>query len=52
MEQEKQLVERIVSGDLGAFQQFIEEYQRLVTHMVFRMVLNEADREEICQRLI
>jgi RNA polymerase sigma-70 factor (ECF subfamily) len=49
MEQEKQLVERIVSGDLGAFQQFIEEYQRLVTHMVFRMVLNEADREEICQ---
>jgi RNA polymerase sigma-70 factor (ECF subfamily) len=49
MEQEKQLVERIVSGDLGAFQQFIEEYQRLVTHMVFRMILNEADREEICQ---
>ena len=49
MEQEKQLVERIVSGDLGAFQQFIDEYQRLVTHMVFRMILNEADREEICQ---
>lgn len=49
MEQEKLLVEKIVSGDLTAFQQFIEKYQRLVTHMVFRMILNEADREEICQ---
>jgi RNA polymerase sigma-70 factor, ECF subfamily len=49
MEQEKLLVEKIVSGDLIAFQQFIEKYQRLVTHMVFRMILNESDREEICQ---
>ena len=49
MEQEKLLVEKIVSGDLTAFQQFIEKYQRLVTHMVFRMILNESDREEICQ---
>lgn len=49
MEQEKHLVEKIISGDLAAFQQFIENYQRLVTHMVFRMILNEADREEICQ---
>lgn len=49
MDHERPLVERIVNGDLQAFQQFIEKYQRLVTHMVFRMILNESDREEICQ---
>ncbi len=49
MEQEKQLVEKIVSGDLTAFRQFIEDYQQLVSHMVFRMIKNEADREEISQ---
>jgi len=49
MDQERALVEKILSGDFQAFQQFIEKYQRLVTHMVFRMILNEADREEICQ---
>lgn len=49
MDQERLLVEKIISGDLQAFQQLIENYQRLVTHMVFRMILNESDREEICQ---
>jgi len=49
MDQERPLVEKILNGDLQAFQQFIEKYQRLVTHMVFRMILNESDREEICQ---
>lgn len=49
MEQEKQLVEKIAAGDLNAFQQFIEDYQQLVSHMVFRMIKNETDREEICQ---
>jgi RNA polymerase sigma factor (sigma-70 family) len=49
MDQERILVDKILNGDLQAFQQFIEKYQRLVTHMVFRMILNESDREEICQ---
>jgi RNA polymerase sigma factor (sigma-70 family) len=49
MDQERLLVDNILNGDLQAFQQFIEKYQRLVTHMVFRMILNESDREELCQ---
>ncbi|MFQ5864597.1 MAG: RNA polymerase sigma factor [bacterium] len=27
----------------------IEKYQRLVSHIVFRMVSNESDREDVCQ---
>jgi RNA polymerase sigma factor (sigma-70 family) len=49
MDQERLLVDKILNGDLQAFQQFVEKYQRLVTHMVFRMILNESDREELCQ---
>jgi len=49
MDQERLLVDNVLSGDLQAFQQFVEKYQRLVTHMVFRMILNESDREELCQ---
>jgi RNA polymerase sigma factor (sigma-70 family) len=49
MDRERLLVDKIINGDLQAFQQFVEKYQRLVTHMVFRMILNESDREELCQ---
>lgn len=43
------LVQRILAGDANAFQAFIQEYQHLVAHMVFRMVSNAADREDLCQ---
>jgi RNA polymerase sigma factor (sigma-70 family) len=43
------LVARVQAGDRLAFRQFIEKYQRLVAAIVFRMVYNSADREEICQ---
>lgn len=51
MEDERQKVEQILSGDTGVFKSLIEDYQRLVTHIVFRLVPNEADREEICQEV-
>jgi RNA polymerase sigma-70 factor (ECF subfamily) len=51
MQAEEAQIEKIVSGDMLAFREFIEEYQRLVCHVVFRMVLNESDREEICQEV-
>lgn len=51
MQAEKDQIEKIVTGDMAAFREFIEEYQRLVCHVVFRMVLNESDREEICQEV-
>lgn len=43
------LVARVQAGDRLAFREFIEKYQRLVAAIVFRMVYNSADREEICQ---
>ena len=45
----RHLIARIRAGDTHAFQSLIEQYQRLVTHIVFRMVSNSADREDLCQ---
>lgn len=46
---ERALVSRIVAGDRRAFSQLISQYQRLVGHVVFRMVDHTMDREEITQ---
>ena len=43
------LFERIKAGDKNAYQSFIEAYQRLVSHIVFRMISNKTDREDISQ---
>ncbi len=45
----KPLIDKIVSGDTRAFQALIKKYQRLVSHIVFRMVSSESDREDLCQ---
>lgn len=47
--EERQLVERVLDGDRDAFLELIEQYERLVKHVVFRMVDDERDREELCQ---
>lgn len=46
---ERELVERVLEGDRQAFLTFIDRYERLVKHVVFRMVDDERDREELCQ---
>ncbi len=46
---ERALVERILDGDREAFLSFIDQYERLVKHVVFRMVDDDRDREELCQ---
>jgi len=43
------LIERIQTGDPGAFESFVRQYERLVFHVVCRMVTNAADREDLCQ---
>jgi RNA polymerase sigma factor (sigma-70 family) len=45
------LVSRVQAGDRQAFRLFIEKYQRLVAAIVFRMVYNAADREELSQEI-
>jgi len=46
---ERELVERILEGDRDAFLAFIDRYERLVKHVVFRLVDDDRDREELCQ---
>jgi len=46
---ERELVERILDGDREAFLTFIDRYERLVKHVVYRMVDDDRDREELCQ---
>lgn len=43
------LIERIKAGDKNAFRTLIEMHQRLVGHIVFRMISNAADRKDLCQ---
>ncbi len=43
------LVRSILSGDLQAFRLLIKQHERLVAHMVGRLVKNVEDREELCQ---
>ena len=45
----KELIKKIVSGDTAAFKALIQDYQRLVSHVIFKMVPNEHDREDVCQ---
>jgi len=42
-------IEQILAGDQKAFEAFIQRYQRLVSHIVFRMIPNDEDRRDICQ---
>lgn len=49
MENEQRLIKRVIAGDRQAFLTLIERYQRLVQHVVYRMVSDERDREELCQ---
>ena len=47
--EDKQLINSILSGNQEAYRLFIKKYVRLVNHVVFKIVSNEADREDICQ---
>lgn len=46
---DRALVARIIDGDMQAFQVLIRQNERLVAHMVGRLVKEDEDREELCQ---
>jgi RNA polymerase sigma-70 factor (ECF subfamily) len=46
---QKSLVTQILAGDQQAFKEFIESYQRLVGHVVARLIVNPSDRADISQ---
>ncbi len=43
------LIKKILAGDSNAFRLLIEHYQRLVSHIVFRLIPQPKDREDLCQ---
>lgn len=47
--EDRRLVEDILQGRKGAFEELLRAYKKLVSHIVFRMIYNSADREDICQ---
>jgi len=49
MKNDKLLIKKILAGNNKAFQSLIEEYQRLVSHIVFKMINKEEDKEDVCQ---
>jgi len=48
---DKILVKKILNGDLKAFRLLIENNNGLVAHIVYRLINNPADQEEICQEI-
>src|SRR6267154_4459654 len=46
---DRALVSRIMSGDKQAFRLLIKQHERLVAHMVSRLIDRDEDREELCQ---
>jgi RNA polymerase sigma factor (sigma-70 family) len=49
MTDDRTLVSRVLTGDTQAFMLLIKQHERLVAHMVGRLVKSEEDREELCQ---
>jgi RNA polymerase sigma-70 factor (ECF subfamily) len=49
MVDEKELVRKILAGDLRHFDMLIKQYEKLVFHIAYRLTNNQADSEDICQ---
>ena len=49
MNDDQALIEKVLSGDRQALRWLIKRYERLVGHVVGRIVKNENEREEVCQ---
>lgn len=48
---EQELVQRILNGDVRAFELLVNEYQKLAYHVVCRLTGNNEDIEDICQEV-
>ncbi len=48
---EKEVVTRILKGDMRAFELLVKQYERLVFHVTSRLVKDEDDIADICQEV-
>lgn len=51
MDKEFDLVHKILKGDINRFETLINDYQRLVAHIVFRMTGTSEGLEELCHEI-
>jgi RNA polymerase sigma-70 factor, ECF subfamily len=49
IEEDRALVSRVLQGDMQAFRLLIKQHEKLVAHMIGRLVKHDGEREEICQ---
>jgi len=49
MQNEEEIISRILAGDMQAFKILVNQYEKLVIHMVSRLIQNKEDIEDICQ---
>ncbi|SDS93173.1 RNA polymerase sigma-70 factor, ECF subfamily [Mucilaginibacter mallensis] len=48
---EKEVVTRILKGDMRAFELLVKQYERLVFHVTSRIIKDEDDIADICQEV-
>jgi len=51
MSDPKELVEQILAGDQNSFRTLIKQYQRLVSHVVYRLIPAGPDQEDLSQEV-
>jgi RNA polymerase sigma-70 factor (ECF subfamily) len=49
MADDRELVSQVLGGDRHAFRMLIKHHERLVSHMIARLIDHREDREELCQ---
>ncbi|MEQ9592500.1 MAG: sigma-70 family RNA polymerase sigma factor [Cyclobacteriaceae bacterium] len=49
MTEDEAIISRIIKGDMESFGQLIKRHERLVGHMISRLVKIKEDQEELCQ---
>ena len=48
---ERKLIPDILNGDLKAFELLVKQYERLVFHVINRLVTDREDIEDVCQEV-
>jgi len=48
---EKELVTKILQGDSRAFESLVKQYEKLVFHMICRLIKNDDDASDVCQEV-
>jgi RNA polymerase sigma-70 factor (ECF subfamily) len=51
VDNEKKLIDEILSGNQAAFERLVNKYERLVAHIVYKMIPASEEFEDICQEV-